>query len=245
MLLFFQPRYDRDFVFSKGVNMIGTAVLIHGCHLQAELNGKRWLEIVLGAGEPDQLCGRVPMGLQVAFEYDADCIMFGTGASSFHGVSEARCTYNAALGYQKTLSPQYQRRLEDLLCSAELFEGVKNTRQEVQEALSLCAERQYARLILVSSPWHIPRCHLEALTEAEQCRLQDLHVPEIIAIGSHGPTEEVAISEPPHRGDRPIYPIHTLIRRADSLGRNTKTFSGFTGELRQLLEKWEVIKNSS
>lgn len=226
--------------------MTGTAVLIHGCHLQANLDDKGWAEIVLGAGEPDPLYGRVPMGLHVAFEYDADCIIFGTGASSYEGMSEAACTHNAALGYLSSLSSRYQRKLERLVKGAVLLEDVKTTQEEVREAIDMCVRREYERLIIVSSPWHIPRCHAEALNEVERLRQWGVDfLPEIIAVGSHGPTEEVAISEPPHRGDRPNYPIHKLIRRADSLGRNDKTAAGFIEELQQLLLKWEVIKQSS
>ena len=68
------------------------AVLIHGCHLQAE----EWERIVFGEKE---LSGRVTTGIEEAVRKKAVLIFLGTGASQHaNGKKESEQTFSMTLG---------------------------------------------------------------------------------------------------------------------------------------------------
>ena len=52
-----------------------TGVLVHGCNLNIE----NWRHVAWG--DPPNEPGRIPQGLLVACQFQAECIVFGTGAS--------------------------------------------------------------------------------------------------------------------------------------------------------------------
>jgi len=224
-------------------------VLVCGCHLQAKLGGKDWIEITFGASEYPTLEGRVVMALKAVVEQKANFLRFGTGASFKDGQSEAALTKVAARLFLPRIKEVLQLDdqqidfLSGVLADATLDEESVNTRAEVESALVFCVTHKIERLIIVSSPWHIQRAYTYALELANEVRkVGNDEPPNIMPMASYGSTESIAISEPPHRGDRPVIPIHKLIRRADSLGRNTNTAQGFTDEFVLLLEKWEKFK---
>lgn len=184
-----------------------TAVLIHGCHLQAGLKGKDWETIVWGDGKPT-LDGRGTMGIKVALDLDAELVIFSTGASELEGTKEGEYTYQYALNHLWEIAAAVgygEHEVHDLLASRpELDLESQNTREECDRNFRLCASRGIERIVIVSSPWHIQRCHTEALKVAEVLRGEGVAVPEIMAIASHGPTEGVVVLEPSHRGDQPV-----------------------------------------
>lgn len=195
-----------------------TAVLIHGCHLQADQNGSPWEAIVWGLdsdGLPT-LRGRGTMGLKVAFDNDAELVIFSTGASERDGLKEGEYTRNWAMGHIDELAKM--TGWHDMPEGLEQFIGVRgeldlesqNTREECERNFRLCAEHGIERVFIVSSPWHIQRCHTEALKVAEAMRAGGEDVPEIIAVASHGSTEGLVILEPLHRGDMPKTIWHLL-----------------------------------
>lgn len=199
------------------------AVLIHGCHLQAILAGEngteRWEDIVwgLGADGMPTLRGRATMGIKLAYECDAGLVIFSTGASERDGVKEGQYTYNWAIENHERLAELIEVTPEILDAFIRSYGKVddesQNTRQECERNLRLCADMGADRVILVSSPWHIQRCHTEALKVAEELRLEGVDVPQIMAVASHGSTNGVVILEPPHRGDRPRTVWHELAPR--------------------------------
>lgn len=209
----------------NAMTTVRTAVLIHGCHLQANLAGKDWDRIVWGMDSSDPtsnptLEGRGTMGLHVAFHEDAELIIFSTGASERGGVLEGEFTYSKAAAYASSLKGVVGFRhcskkifLDWLKSHAELDLESQNTAEECERNFRSCAMRGIERVILVSSPWHIQRCHTEALKVAEKLRAEGVAVPDIVAVASHGSTEGIVILEPPHRGDRPVTKWHLLGRR--------------------------------
>jgi hypothetical protein len=232
--------------------MKSTMVLVCGCHVAADLEGKDWTGITFGDKEYPTLEGRVVMGLQTVVEQKAHFLRFGTGASSADGQSEAAITKAAARSFLPRITELLQLDeqqidfLSGVLAYATLDEDSLNTCAEVKLAMVFCMVYRIDRLVIVSSPWHIQRAYTYALDLANQVRRDgNDEPPDIIPVASYGSTASIAISEPPHRGDRPKVPIHTFIRRADSLGRSTKTAEGFAGELQLLLEKWEKVKQSA
>lgn len=224
---------------------IRTAVLIHGCHLQADLNGKTWEDIVWGL-DPcmrPTLSGRGTMGIKVALDYAAEVIIFSTGASERDGVKEGQYTLEFAQSLGFVLAdaiglsedPEY---LESFLQDrSQLDLDSQNTREECERNFRFCAKRGITRVMLVSSPWHIARCYAEALNVAHAMREQGERVPqEIIAIASHGTTEGLVMLEPPHRGDRPKTEFHTLGRRFFRISEDR--VAAFQADLGGLLESY-------
>jgi hypothetical protein len=187
---------------------MGTAVLIHGCHLQADLNGKSWEEIafgVVGDGKPT-LAGRVTMGIKIALRESASKIIFSTGASERDYIKEGLYTFNWAAAHASDIAEAIENEEDHvysyLHCFHELDLESQNTREECERNFRLCAEAGIEKVILVSSPWHIQRCHTEALKVAQSMRDDGEKVPRIQAEASYGSTEGVVILEPSHRGDQ-------------------------------------------
>jgi hypothetical protein len=95
---------------------------------------------------------------------------------------------------------------------------------------------------LISSPVHLPRCLKEA------CVLFDKGIwPEarhrLMAAPSetnyqNGTAADVAIFEPPHRPDRPMYPIQQLVKRIVRV--NQSRMSDFLMDLDSLLEDYDA-----
>jgi hypothetical protein len=190
------------------MDSLRTAVLIHGCHLAAQLGPYDWESIVWDYG-PDKrvsLEGRATMGIKVALDYAAELLIFSTGASERNGVKEGEYTRNFAIEHHRIIADVIgyeQEEVSSLLARSELDLESQNTRGECERNFRLCAKRGIERIVLVSSPWHIERCLAEALKVADAMRIEGETVPDIIAIASYGGgAEKIVILEPSHRGDQ-------------------------------------------
>lgn len=214
-----------------------TAVLIHGCHLQASLNRQTWKDIVWG-GDTPTLHGRGTMGLKVAIERNADLVVFSTGASELEGVKEGQVTRDYALENLESIARAIdtdpntlQRMIEE---NSELDIESQNTREECERNLGLCIDMGIEQVIIVSSPWHLPRCILAAQTVLEEMRAaRKMLVPELFAKPSHGDTKGTVVFEPPHRGDLPMNRFAELAARFFRVPEVTRP--RFERELDQLL----------
>lgn len=197
-----------------------TAVLVHGSHMQANLNGQTWDDINFGYvdGKPT-LKGRLLMGVKVAHDFDADLILYGTGVIGRQGKTEAEHSLERTLELADVLAEvlhftekekeKFPKWLQE---RAELDLHSRTTTEECRNTIDRCMEKGVDRLVLVSSPWHIERCLVEAFTYAQALRESGKTPPEILGTASHGPTEGVLVLEPSHRGDRPRVRWHELAR---------------------------------
>ncbi len=184
------------------------AVLIHGCHLQADLNGQTWEGLVWGLvdGKPT-LSGRATMGIKIALMDGAERVVFSTGASERDGLKEGEYTYQWALKHARDLSKLlgvsasylrgYLRRVSVLDLESQ------NTAQECTRNFTSAVADGFETITLVSSPWHVQRCLTEALKAVETMRAEGKTIPRIKAEASYGSTEGIVILEPSHRGDQP------------------------------------------
>ena len=142
-----------------------TAVLIHGCHVQAI----GWKEIVYG--NLDGRLGRVPTALEEAVNKQASLIFWGTGASEKKGLKESEYTYKKAIGSKLEGlasvvgrdSGELRKYITDV---SYVDKKTQNTTEEIQRAIKKCKKKGITELILVSSPTHIARCLQEA------CKIQ-------------------------------------------------------------------------
>ena len=103
---------------------------------------------------------------------------------------------------------RFRQRIESML---HLDRESKNTRDEIAYAGRVFVDRGVERVILVSSPTHLPRCLRDACAiygadEGMSGLLRELYAAPSVT-GYPGYTaDDVAIFEPPHRPDRPDRP---------------------------------------
>ncbi|CAM9512096.1 unnamed protein product, partial [Phaeothamnion confervicola] len=208
-----------------------------GCHLEAD----KWPNIMWG-DEEQKLMGRLPHAIRLASQEGASLIVFGTGSSERDGVIEGRYGMNYLLDRQVTLhnAPCDTGSFLSFYClnsfsrarsvSSRSSQSLipiresRNTVQELQRARALFEEAGCTRVILVSSPTHLPRCLRDACIifahsdpgnngggdddggdgaapPDRRWRPVLLASPCDTSYAGAGPAD-VAVVEPPHRGDR-------------------------------------------
>ena len=214
-----------------------TGVLVHGCNLNIE----NWRHVAWG--DPPNELGRMPQGMMVALQSDAEVIVFGTGASekTFRfGESEktgqilAEAEYSLEylkLNYESlkrfsafkrfdsfSTNEGFEETREALLGRITLDLESKNTYEEITKAGKIFASRGVEQVFLVSSPSHVVRCLRDASAIYQHDEQFKSFADNIHAIPSRtcyeGTTAgDVVVVEPPHRPDRHVVPTHRRIQR--------------------------------
>lgn len=226
------------------------AVLIHGCHLQAQ----DWERIV--GGSEDQ-AGRAQTGVKEAVWKRAKLIFWGTGASqTSDGTKESEYTYKKVVGEWLDKIAQYVKKdpeeLKKYLEKVSVIDNkTQNTTQEIEACINLCQDRKIKKLVLVSSPEHITRCHNEALKYLDNFQVKEgKKCPiKIYALASdthfHDATPaKVTILEPPHRGDMPpLPPFHETTKQFFQFYKYPEIAIEFHKELLKLISKHKAELN--
>ncbi len=201
-------------------------VLCHGCHVGAAEHTK----IVWGYGSR---MGRVPAAVDVLWRTGGDSIIvFGTGASrASDGRVESRVIFDHLVVGQKHLS--VFDRLKTLggvavvqtpfeiniigpgfRAMVVLDDVTQTTAQETDHAFSLFRDNGVTDIVVVSSPDHVLRCHVEAM---KWLAANPGFTPSLAAVGSQTnffrpdgsgeyPVGTSVIFEPGHRPDRENVP---------------------------------------
>ena len=185
-----------------------TGVLIHGPHLETE----GWKDLVWGT--PPDSVGRLPRGVAVAIEQQADVIMLGSAGSELYGKLESQYTWDFLLAnfpvltqfslFQEKSVQSVQPQIEKIL---QLETRSLNTDQDIRFAAEIFKTAEVTNVILVSSPTHLPRCIRDAcIVFGEDARHSSL-AQNLYASPSqtsfHGTAaSDVAIVEPPHHSNR-------------------------------------------
>ena len=200
-----------------------------------------WESIVWG-DESRQLLGRIPQAVLLAHRECASLVVFGTGGSAapdgtlegeftldymfsnWHRLARFRAFDSVDL---KTLE-QHMRRC------ARTESSSHNTLEELDACGRIFSQAQppVSRVILVSSPTHLPRCLRDAAwLYAERQYAFRSHLfacPSDTSFAGCSPLD-VAVVEPPHRGDRdtsldaePELLMHRLIARFYRLPREAQ-----------------------
>ncbi len=218
-----------------------TGVLVHGCNLNAE----NWRYLAWG-NAPGEL-GRIPQGLLAALEFQAEVIVFGTGASrkkynfpgSIHTGSillESEYTREFLVTHFDDLKRfesfaeacpvqsevEWNAQKQWLLERIWLDTKSTNTLTELREAGEIFLRHGCKQVVQVSSPTHLIR----ALRDASVVYQQDVRFQQfqarLLAMPSmtcyEGSTAaDVVVVEPPHRPDRHVVPTHRRIARMMTL----------------------------
>ena len=229
-----------------------TGILVHGYNLNAD----RWESVTWGI--PEDKVGRVPMGVFVALSEQADVMVFGSGASKKDGRLESEATalllrerFDALAGFslfQKHLpevkhpdsARRYRQWIESIL---RLDTKSRNTREEIEHAGKVFVDQGVERVILVSSPTHLPRCLRDACAvfdeNRELSRLRNGLYAAPSVTGYPGfAAADVAIFEPPHRPDRSGLNISGVVARVHDIPEPGR--KGFVQRLDELLSEFNV-----
>jgi hypothetical protein len=221
---------------------MSTAILIHGCHLQA--NG--WHHVVWG-DPANGVLGRIPKGIQEARKWNANTIVFSTGASEKGGLKEGEYAYNYAMDRVGELAHTLHMDAQSLANWIErrvvLELTSKDTKTEVLESARIAKRRGDTTLLLVSSKSHIMRGLKEAISALEKDAglahfLDNLYATAADTAYDGTTVDDVLILEPPHRVDRPGVPIYKNVLRINQVRRDAKRAALFNEELGRLLERY-------
>jgi len=189
-----------------------TAILVHGYHLAA--NG--W-DIVEWGIPP--LKGRIPKALELIMLENPEIVVFGSGASvspcgkfteGEYIMRELVNSFDTKLQHyfpdNKVSLKYWKHKIYDI---ARTDTTSTCTVEELQFMRTVVQIYNIEKLILVSSPSHLPRCIRDAHTVFSDCKClkvlcgvsSDTCYPETTA-------KDVVIIEPPHRKDRGWASIH-------------------------------------
>ena len=197
--------------------MNGVGILIHGLHLQA----KGWEQIVWG--NPPHKLGSLPKAVEVMLSFGLDQVrhvVFGTGASEKRGIKEAEYTrleLVKALEYlqeypEMFMGPVRRNKLEGLIRKSTLELEAQNTHQEIANAAQHFAQHGCSLIVQVPTcASHAPRCvktfsQVKASGGIPEGQLWTVAPPDTTFADST--IDDVAIVEPPHRGDDPMLDAH-------------------------------------
>lgn len=229
-----------------------TGILVHGYNLDAD----EWESVVWGA-PPGQI-GRVPMGVYLALSEQADVLIFGSGASTKNGLLESEATallmrerfdllskYSLFQnGVPEMINSDFvlkqRKRIESIL---RLDKTSTNTKEEIEHAGRVFIDHAIDRVILVSSPNHLPRCLREACTifqgagSLSQLRNGLYAVPSVTTYPG-STAADVTIFEPPHRPDRSNTDISSVVARVHEIPESDR--KKFVERLDQLLSEFKV-----
>lgn len=190
-------------------------ILSHGYHTGAP----NWEEIIWG--KPPDALGRAPKAVQIALKEKVEMIIFGTGASQKDGMKEGEYIIYYLLKNFLQLREFSAFSNVNLAAAREKIARIcvpetasQNTVEEVSFAGRIFAAMKIERVYQVSSPFHIPRCHKDALVAFRKDPRLNVLLSGLAAIASEtGPDPaETIILEPPHRPDRPASSIYRFLK---------------------------------
>lgn len=238
-----------------------TGVLIHGCHLDAA----GWVDVVWGHGS--ERMGRLPQGLLTALELDADIVIVGSGAScrifeddrsrrrgqilreAEFTIETLRCRFDelkhfpAWRVHQNAWSEGSGERLRTkLLSMIEADLDSQTTIEELRNAGLRFQQQGIQRVVLISSPTHLPRVIRDAADvfhgDPDFASFHDrIHaIPSQTNFVGTRPSD-VKVLEPPHRPDRNPQVFDSMRRLVDTDGNDETGLIGVLSEISDLAHR--------
>ncbi len=195
-------------------------ILSHGCHTGTP----NWEEIIWG--KPPDALGRVPKAVQIALREKAELIVFGTGSSEKDGMKEAEYIIHYLLKNFLRLQEFSAFSNMNLAAVREKIARIsvpeiisQNTAEEVALVGQIFVAEGVEKVYQVSSPFHIPRCHRDAMVAFKiDPKLRFLPRGLVAAASETGPDPaETIILEPPHRPDRPASRLYKFVQAVQSM----------------------------
>ncbi|MEK7156121.1 MAG: hypothetical protein AAB734_04560 [Patescibacteria group bacterium] len=184
-----------------------TAILVHG-HF---LGTPDWERVVWG-NPAHGVYGNVPKGLVEALRFDADTILFGTGASEKDGLNEGEYALKLARERWREIPEFKSKDAGDVKAWLErcavIESTAQNTPQEIVAGAQIARGRGAVRLIQIACRTHSPRAlrtAISVLSANEDIRffLDNFYSVTSDSKYDNGDIDDVVVIEPPHRPDRP------------------------------------------
>jgi predicted transcriptional regulator len=219
-----------------------TAVLIHTYDSRLA----DWAEVVWGDPLRGRL-GRAPKGLSEAWLWDADKIIL-SGPIENGNIAESRRILEYALAHQEELAellgvgaPQVSAWLD---ARVVIDERAQNTQEEIAVAAQIAKELRIGRLILVSSPTHIMRCHQTALSflganPEYSYLLSNLYTIASDTCYTGSTVDDVTIIDPPHRTDIPHIRFNETIKGIFPFFQRPELAADLNDSLREVINQWK------
>jgi len=194
-------------------------VLIHGCHLQADLGGRSWQKLVWGSDSDEPtMAGRVVMGVYVALLRQARVVTFSTGASEKDGLKEAEYTLRFVMERCDQLAALLSKALNKEFTGNDLRSWLEhryvldiesqNTVEETVANLGVALKRNCKEVIGVTNAFHAPRC----LAGLQAARIKHKSPLIVSVVPAYDEDYGTVIIEPPHRGDQPKTNWYQIVR---------------------------------
>ena len=186
------------------------------------------------------MMGRIPQGVLTALRFDAELIVFGTGASKkvFQFDREERELLEAEysleylklhfedLRFFKPITSWMEKNgvaevaeLRDRIVDRIVLDNEStNTFEEIENAGKIFFDNKIEQIFLVSSPTHVVRCLRDATSIFRPNSFLGTYCDRIYAAPSVTSYEgtsgkDVVVIEPPHRPGRHVVPTHRRIQR--------------------------------
>jgi len=217
-----------------------TAILVHGYHLTA--NG--WDAVEWGI---PPLKGRIPKAFEMIMLENPEIVVFGSGASvspcgeyaeGDYIIQELVNSFDTKLQHyfpdDKALLKYWKHKIYDIVRADTISTC---TVEELQFMRTMVEIYSIEKLLLVSSPTHLPRCIRDAHTIFSDCKClkvlcgvpSDTCYPETSA-------NDVVIIEPPHRKDRSCVLMHKTASKILQVPGETR--EEFRSRLEDLLNEY-------
>ena len=219
-----------------------TAVLVH----MYDSRIKDWEEIMWGDPKTGRL-GRASKGLQEAWKWTADNIIFSDALMGEDGITESQRT----LEYVKThvtdlvkLFPIGASEILSWLSARVVIDGCpRNTPEEIMVAAEFSKKHQIGRLVLVSSPTHIMRCHKAAISilgadPVYRPLLHNLYAVASDTCYADSTVDDVIIIDPPCQSEMSNVRFCDTMKEILPFLHNPELAPGLNKELREIIEKW-------
>ncbi len=221
------------------------AVLIHGCHLEAE----GWESIVWGSPS-EGLWGSIPRGVQLAYNENVSLIFLGTGASEKEGVKESEYMFQFALSHLSELADLCQSKPEELKVFLEersfIDKVTQNTTEELRAYFDMCLLKEITNPIITAVATHASRSikvGLAIVLKEEKYRIfrhKVIWAPADTCFEGAS-VDDVVVVEPPHRGDIPKWQTFRYAKTLfEIMGQGEDVFEKFLSEWGDLIRKYGV-----
>ncbi len=221
-------------------------VLVHGLHL----NAKGW-EMVAWGDIPNNLWGTIPTGIKAAHFFNANKVIWGSGASQKGDKTEAEEMFSTAVSRSGKIAKQLgedEVHLKDFLRERSILdEKSQNTQEEIEHALDYCQKIGAKTLVLVPAAGQASIAIKRILSLVLQNTRYSNFRHSVLIFPSDVMYEGISIDDvvifmPPHRGDRLNNDSHVCARETLELLQRYSV-AGDRESLDRLVEDWfEMLK---
>ena len=189
----------------------------------------------------------MPKAILTAYEENAWVVVFGTGASQLKdGTKEGQVTIDHMLEHFDELSEfeafnginldKLKKRMKEISIPET---DSQNTKEEIEKATKIFSKKGINKIVLVSSPTHIPRCLRDAMEIFSRPKFASL-MDGLSAQPSHTYfAGKVIVVEPSHRNDRASVPLNKILKGIFQISK--ELMPKFGRELTEIIKRYRKL----